>query len=71
MQLLKRFWANINFRKWTFGGRKLSNPLLVIWRILWIVPIYIVLAFAGLVLWVSWTHPGYTYMEIMDKLFYL
>ena len=28
------FWGNINFREWTFEGRKLNNPLLIIWRII-------------------------------------
>lgn len=69
--MIKWFWANISFRNWTFEGRKLSNPLLIIWRILWIIPIYAVLAFTGFILYISWTHPGYTYTEIMDKLFYL
>lgn len=31
---LKWFWANISFRKWTFEGRELNNPLKVIWKLM-------------------------------------
>lgn len=41
--MIKWFWTNINFRKWTFEGRKLANPFMIIWRILMIIPIYILL----------------------------
>lgn len=28
-----------NFRKWTFDGKKLNNPLVMLWRLI-MVPIY-------------------------------
>ena len=34
MNILKWFWANIDFRKGTFGGRQLANPFTIIRKII-------------------------------------
>lgn len=34
MNILKWFWSNINFRKWTFEGRKLANPVSIIRKVI-------------------------------------
>lgn len=36
--LSKWFWNSINFRNWTFEGRELANPLLIVWRLFWFIP---------------------------------
>lgn len=48
MIIVKWFWANINFRKWTFEGRELANPLRIIWRLIMIVPVFSSLILYGL-----------------------
>lgn len=32
--MLKWFWTNINFRKGTFEGRKLANPITIIRKVI-------------------------------------
>lgn len=34
MNTFKQFWINFNFRKWTFEGRKLANPISIIRKIM-------------------------------------
>ena len=34
MNTFKQFWINFNFRKWTFEGRKLANPITIIRKIM-------------------------------------
>lgn len=49
IDFLKWFWTNISFRKWTFEGRKLNNPLIIIWRlIMWPILWIAVLILGGL-----------------------
>ena len=43
LDLIKWFWTSINFRNWTFEGRKLANPLLIIWRMFWLMPYFAIL----------------------------
>ncbi len=42
IEFIKWFWVSINFRTWTFEGRKLANPLRIIWRIIIILPLFLI-----------------------------
>ena len=44
INIIKWFWASISFKQWTFEGRKIVNPLLIIWRLLMLPIVYILLA---------------------------
>ena len=53
MHLIKWFWTNISFRKWTFEGNKLANPFLIIWRIIIFIPLQISIILAAFVLFIA------------------
>ena len=69
INFIKWFWANIDFRAWTFEKRKLANPFLIIWR-LFLIPFLAIslLIFCGLVaLSGNVTRAG----ELLDEGWYL
>lgn len=35
---MKNFLSRFNFRKWTFDGKELNNPAIIVWRLLTIIP---------------------------------
>jgi hypothetical protein len=39
LDLIKWLWNSTSFRNWTFEGRELANPLLIIWRLFWLIPV--------------------------------
>lgn len=38
----------LNIRKWTYNGMKLNNPVVILWKLIWYVPLQISLVFTCL-----------------------
>ena len=53
MRLFKRFWTNISFRNWTFEGRKIANPFLIIWRLIVFVPLQILTLLLAVIFFIA------------------
>ena len=37
-------WKKFDLKTWTYAGNKLNNPIIIIWKLLWIVPLKFFLA---------------------------
>jgi len=33
--------GKLNITEWTWNNMKLANPFLIIWKLIWIIPVYI------------------------------
>lgn len=40
VEFIKWFWVSFNFKKWTFEGRELAKPHFIIWRLVFIGPLF-------------------------------
>ena len=49
--LMKSILKNLDLKGWRYKGRKMTNPLLIAWRLLWWVPMHAFLIPACLCAW--------------------
>lgn len=45
--------GKLDIKRWTYNGMKLSNPALILWRLIWFVPIGILACLLYLCFFVS------------------
>lgn len=36
-------------RKWFYNNRQLANPIVIIWKLIWVIPFYITLAILAVI----------------------
>lgn len=41
--------GKLNIAKWTWNNMKLANPFLIIWKLIWIIPVYLALALFAII----------------------
>lgn len=42
--------GKLNVTEWRWNGRKLANPFLIVWKLIWVIPVYCALGLLALLI---------------------